>query len=99
MTDITNPVEQVRDKLASLEVFISKSSNDVLTAFTRSEPLFCFDSTSFEELDAQVSNALRSYARVFYGVEINLKPRDGGHPLPVERLTPFDTFVPELEAA
>lgn len=99
MTDNTNALAEAHEKLANLQVYVGQSRDGVFTAYTESEPFFCFDAHSFDEIDEQVADTLESYARVFYGVEISVKRRDGSHQVPVEHLRPVETFVPELEAA
>lgn len=99
MTETTNATAQALEKLANLQVYVGQGREGIFTAYTESEPFFCFDGNTLEEVEEQVADTLESYARIFYSAEIAVKRRDGAHQVPVERLRPVEIFVPELEAA
>lgn len=99
MTNEQNNLVELQERFAKLEISLGRGKDGVITAYTTAEPLFCFDGNTFEEVDAQVEDSLRSYAKLFYSLDIALKPRPGAEHLPIERLNPVDRYVPELQAA
>lgn len=57
------------ERVAGLDIQVSRSDDGVLTACTLTEPLFCHDADTREALESLVNATLASYARHFYGIE------------------------------
>lgn len=80
--------QKLNEVIENLDIQFGRTSDDVYTAYSTSEPLFCFDSHSPQHLVSLVTGALRSYAKVFYGLDIVAEARN------VNQAQAFN-FIPE----
>jgi hypothetical protein len=102
MTD-TNKSEALKKRLSALEICLSQNTEGLYTVFTESEPLFCYDAHSLEEVDELVTDTLTSYAAAFYGVA-GLKVKTASTPaewsqVRVEQVRPVSTLHPVFDVA
>jgi hypothetical protein len=90
-------------QIGELNIDISQSSDGLYTVCSASEPLFCYDATSVEEIDALVKDTVRSYGKHFFNLDLppfstEQKPLDDG-PLQIERGTPISRIRPVFDLA
>jgi hypothetical protein len=90
-------------RVKDLDIQLSESDDGVLTACTLTEPLFCHDADSREELAVLVRNTLVSYAKHFYGIEgLGVRTEDAPlrtNPLPIEVAKPVSGFKAYFDEA
>jgi hypothetical protein len=90
-------------QISELDIEISRNEEGVLTVCSTSEPLFCYDANSHEEIDALVQDTIRSYGKHFFKLDLPpfktaSEPIDTG-PLPVERATPVSRIKTVFDLA
>lgn len=92
-------IERVKD----LDIQLSQGDDGVFTACTLSEPLFCHDADSREELAVLVNRTLTSYAKHFYGIEgLDVRTEDkplAASPVPLEVSKPVSRLKPVFAEA
>ncbi len=98
MAENDREVARLNHVLSALEVTISSGEDGRFTAYTLSEPLFCFERNSEAELQELIADTLRSYVESFYHlsavrVEFSSTP-ERTVDIPVERLTPVSRVRP-----
>jgi hypothetical protein len=95
--------EVLVERLSALEITLAKSPDGLLTVYTNSEPAFCYDGYNANELSALVADTLRSYARLFYGIDnFHVATEDEPlpePPLPVERVEVRSRLRPVFDLA
>jgi hypothetical protein len=88
----------LEERLSSLEIRLSKTTDGRFVAYTLQEPLFCFECDTQKEIDGYITKALKLYAETFYevaNVEVGVTPVEPDRPLvPVEQLKPISSVRP-----
>lgn len=103
MTHETRDIEALTRVIENLEIEVSQSADGVFTACTTSEPLFCYDADTQEELNELVSDTLVSYAKHFYNLEgltvnaISTPFEDVG--IQIEQSKPVGRITPTFDLA
>lgn len=104
MTHEIGDIDTFARQIGELNIELSQSPEGVFTVCTKSEPYFCYDATSKEEIDAWVVDTVRSYGKHFF----NIDPKFGlstesepieASPLPIERTTPVSRIKPVFDLA
>ena len=85
---------EFRARFSALQINVAEAGQGVFTVFTESEPLFCYDATSLDEVEHLVNDTIESYAANFCGltdikVDFQVKRPEVVSKVPVERVTPF----------
>lgn len=103
MTNETRDIEAFGRQIAELKIEVSKDENGLLTVCSTTEPLFCYDAHSEEEVETLVTDTLRSYAKHFFNIDglgIHTKSEPIPQPpLPIERGTPVSRVLPVFDLA
>lgn len=104
MTQEIGDIETFVRQISELHIELSQSADGVLTVCNTSEPYFCYDATSREEIDAWVVDTVRSYGKHFFnidskfGLSTECEPIEAS-PLPIERSTPVSRIKPVFDLA
>ena len=94
-TDIAE-VRSLDEVLPGFEVMIARTAGDKLTAYSVSEPWFCFERDTEQEIQDVIRKVIRSYLVVFRQlkhVEIKVETQPLVQEVPVERLKPTSRVV------
>lgn len=95
--------EALTEKLNALEICVAQNEAGMLTVFTESEPLFCYDAATIEEAERLVAGTLQSYASRFFGVHgavVTTNRQEIAQPqVAVEHVTPVAKLEPTLAEA
>lgn len=70
-----------------------------VTAYTTSEPLFCYSRNSEAEAIALAKDTILDYIKRFYNIECSLDLVSKAPTVPVYQQTPVNSFLPELQYA
>jgi hypothetical protein len=103
MTNETRDFEALSRRLDELEIEVSRTPEGCLTICSAKEPVFCFDVNTHEEAESLVADTIRSYAKHFFNVDIDVTAKDV--PLPAGRLevesggTPVGRITPVFALA
>lgn len=65
----SSDLKALRARLSELEICLSRSENGYFTVSSDIEPLFCFERSSIDEIQAVVTETITSYISTFYNVE------------------------------
>lgn len=103
MTQENGNIEAFIRQISDLEIDISQNAEGSLTVCSTSEPLFCYDASSYEEIEALVQDTVRSYGKHFFNIDLppfktEREEIDGG-PLTVERESPVSRIKPVFDLA
>ena len=87
---ILRDVTELEARLSELDITVAQAPDGLLTVYSNSEPRFCFDATSIDEAQRVTTEALSSYARVFFNVnaKVNLTIRETDDIVPIEKVRP-----------
>jgi hypothetical protein len=93
-------LDALRERLQDLKITVSRNDG-VFTANSYSEPLFCFERPTLDDLKAVVEDTLTSYVKNFYHVE-NAKVTLANQPVeipsvPIERVVPTSELKPSFD--
>lgn len=95
-------LETFARQISGLNIELSQTPEGVFTVRNTSEPFFCYEAETVEQLNAWVVDTVRSYAKHFFNLDLNLstesEPIEAG-PLPIERSTPVSRIKPVLDLA
>ena len=93
--------ERLKRALDRFNLIGGRTPAGTFLAYSETEPLFCYERDTVEELAGLVVDTLRSYARVFYQVDlqVQVEPESPTVPvIPVERIDePNLRLVPFFE--
>lgn len=98
---IPNYGERLKRALDNFELNGGHTPAGTFLAYSETEPLFCYERNTVEELAEVVSDTLRSYAMTFYHVnlDVHLELVPASSPsIPVERIEPGLRLVPSFGA-
>lgn len=103
MAQETGNFEAFVRQISELNIEISQSSDGLYTVCSTSEPLFCYDAASIEEVDALVKDTVRSYGKHFFNLDLppfstEQESLNEG-PIPIERTTPVSRIKPVFDLA
>ena len=103
MAQDTGTVEAFVRQISELKIEISQSAAGVFTVCSTSEPLFCYDGETIEELEVLVQDTVHSYGKHFFNIDLppfltESEPIDAGL-LPIERATPVSRIRPIFDLA
>lgn len=103
MANDPRDIDALTRTLSDLDVQLSQSADGVFTVCSTSEPLFCFDGDSKEEVSKLVVDTLVSYAKHFFhhdltGGRTETQPLEET-PIPVELSTPVSRLKPVFDLA
>ena len=103
MAQETGNFEAFVRQIGELNIEISQGADGLYTVCSTSEPLFCYDAATTEELDALVKDTLRSYGKHFFNLDLppfstEQEPLDAG-PVAIERSTPVSRIKPVFDLA
>ena len=105
MTDTPNlpsEVEKLRKVLSDFKIETARTPTGKVLAYSVTEPLFCYERESEEELVAIIGDTLKSYAVTFYHfkdveVQITSQPLPHAVPeVPIERIEPISRLLPSF---
>lgn len=92
-------MDELRKKLDSLQIVVSDNGDGNFTAYTKSEPLFCFVRNDVDELQALVVDTLKSYISTFYdavSVEVEVVEQPALSQIPVREIRPIKRLAPRV---
>ena len=108
MTDTVNlpsdeeRLEKVLDRL-NINIQGAQTSDGKYLAYSVTEPLFCYERDTEEEIFEVISDTLKSYVETFYqfeNVDIHITSQplvpDVPHTLPIERIEPTSRLLPSI---
>ncbi len=103
MAQETGNIEAFIRQISELNIEISQNAEGILTVCSTSEPLFCYDATTKEEVDALVQDTVRSYGKHFFNLDLppfstEQTPLNEG-PVQIERGTPVSRIRPVFDLA
>ena len=88
--------------LNNFEIVVGKSEeNGFFTAYSTSEPLFCFERKTEGELQGLVVDTLKSYVETFYEahqVKVRVVAEEAPPAIPVKRLLALSFLRPHFES-
>ena len=103
MTDIVNTPrdgDRFRKALDRLEINGGRTPAGAFLAFSITEPLFCYERDTQEELVEVIADTLKSYAETFYEVEnvtVQITSETRAVPnVPVDRIEPTLRLLPSF---
>lgn len=105
MTDTQNfpsEAEKLKKVLSNFQIEGARTTAGKFLAYSVTEPLFCYERDSVEELVEVIGDTLKSYAATFYHfedveVEITSHPLSRAVPaVPVERIEPTLRLLPSF---
>lgn len=70
MTQEPGNIETFVRQISELKIEVSQNSEGVLTVCSNSEPLFCYDAISIDEVNALIEDTVRSYGKHFFHLEL-----------------------------
>lgn len=103
MTQEIGDIDAFVRQISELNIEVSQNSEGLLTVCSTSEPLFCYDAGSKEEIEALVQDTVRSYGKHFFNIDLPPFSTEcepiGVSPLPIERSTPVSRIKPVFDIA
>lgn len=103
MTNEPRDTDALVKQLSELKIEVAQGHDGIFTVCSTAEPLFCYDATTIEEVDALVEDTLVSYAKHFFHVDdLQVKARQDPlpeAPLPIEEAKPISRITPVFELA
>jgi hypothetical protein len=96
-------IETFARQISELKIELSQTPEGVFTVRNTSEPFFCYEAETREQLHAWVIDTVRSYARHFFNLDlppVSTESEDIEEgPLPIERSTPVSRIKPVFDLA
>ena len=98
----TDDAEKLATVLSRFEITGARTIDGKYLAFSVTEPLFCYERDTEEELNAVIADTIQSYAETFYEiegfrVEIVSQPLEHDVPdVPIERIEPTSRLLPSF---
>lgn len=103
MTQENGNIEAFIRQVSDLEIEISRNAEGSLTVCSTSEPLFCYDAASLEEVESLVQDTVRSYGKHFFNIDLppfkTEREEIAEGPVTVERDTPVSRIKPVFDLA
>lgn len=103
MAQETGNIDAFVRQISELNIEISQGADGLYTACNCSEPLFCYDAATIQELEVLVQDTVRSYGKHFFNLDLppfstEQEPLPEG-PVPIERGTPVSRIKPVFDLA
>ena len=93
--------ERLKKILGNLNINCGRTLAGTLLAYSNTEPLFCYERDTEEELIEVIADTIKSYMETFYEIEnVKIQIRSEAHSIPavpIERIEPTSRLLPSFE--